>query len=203
MKNQLLVLLCFLLATGCNDLSNHKIEDKGNENRTMSIALNDSAFKMIQDFYVTQDTIILDKAYSLLEMAINIDSTNLSAYTNIISVFGLKNDFESIIHITEKMLNISSDRSYAYSFLIGAYYSLGDSLAIDSVYKSATNYYQRRLSDDETNIMIIDDYLAFIEIAKGCAFAEKVLDSCIELYPKNERLLSHKERLRNMVDAIK
>ncbi len=112
-------------------------------------------------------------------------------------------DYKSIIHVTEKMLNANKNRSYAYSLMIGAYYSLGDTLAVDSVYKSATNYYQRRLSKDETDVMIIDDYLAFIEIAKGYAFANKVLDSCIELYPKNERLLSHKERLRNMVDAIK
>lgn len=163
-----------------------------------SKALNDSAFVLIQEFYQNQDSSLLDKSRVMLNEAILADSANISAYSNAIIVLGLKNDYKSIIEITKRMLDVFENKSYAFVLEMGAYYEMNDTVSADSICKEAMQYYDMRINEDQSNIDVIDDMVAFLEFTKGVTFAEKVLDSCIELYPSSELLQNHKKRLSSM-----
>ena len=70
-----------------------------------------------------------------------------------------------------------------------------DTTSIDSVCFHAMHYYQERLEGNPSDIVVIEDMIAFLEVSRGLEYAENVLDSCIGLYPTNEILLKHKKRI--------
>ena len=197
MNRPISILICLFLFFGCCHLKESDTNPKAKD-LERSKALNDSAFVLIQEFYQNQDSSLLDKSRVMLNEAILADSANISAYSNAIIVLGLKNDYKSIIEITKRMLDVFENKSYAFVLEMGAYYEMNDTVSADSICKEAMQYYDMRINEDQSNIDVIDDMVAFLEFTKGVTFAEKVLDSCIELYPSSELLQNHKKRLSSM-----
>ena len=67
---------------------------------------------MLQEFYLSHDSALLDNATVLLQEAIRIDSINMSAYSNLAIIFGLKNDSRSVIEVADRMLGLYDNKSY-------------------------------------------------------------------------------------------
>lgn len=195
MNRFVLITVCLIIFNGCIHPSIDVDTSQKRETTQLSKTLNDSACNMLQEFYLSHDSALLDNATVLLQEAIRIDSINMSAYSNLAIIFGLKNDSRSVIEVADRMLGLYDNKSYAYAIIIGALYNMKDTTSIDSVCFNAMHYYQERLEGNPSDIVVIEDMIAFLEVSRGLEYAENVLDSCIGLYPTNEILLKHKKRI--------
>lgn len=195
MNRLILSMACLVIFSGCMHPPIDGDTNQKRETSQVSKTLNDSALNMLQEFYLNHDSALLDNAAALLQEAIRIDSVNMPAYSNLFMVFSTKNDSKSVIEVANRMLEIFDNKSYAYALMIGALYNMKDTASIDSVCINAMHYYRDRLEENPSDIVVIEDMIAFLETSRGLEYAEKVLDSCIGIYPTNETLLKHKERI--------
>lgn len=112
MNRFVLITVCLIIFNGCIHPSIDVDTSQKRETTQLSKTLNDSACNMLQEFYLSHDSALLDNATVLLQEAIRIDSINMSAYSNLAIIFGLKNDSRSVIEVADRMLGLYDNKSY-------------------------------------------------------------------------------------------
>ncbi|MBQ0129082.1 MAG: hypothetical protein KBT57_04515 [bacterium] len=187
----LILTFCCFACDGCHYQNNSVAKDYPNSNE-----YNDSAFRLIQEYNQVNDKALLTEAKYLLDTAIKLDSTNMTAYMNLLNVLNLENDTAAVIKTLNQLLVSFDNKSLAYGMIIGYYREQNKPQAVDSLISQAKSYYRNQLSkrtDDE----LINDMIGFILFSEGIEKAGYVLDSCLRLYPDSELLMKRKQEMKS------